>query len=142
MTFIPTPVSAGTSSPQYPYSTPLRAEFSVVDDGSGGQLFVNAGGLNGASQMDLETFFGTQFRSWALAAAFTRNYLATQTIANLNLIFRDIEVLIVGRDSAAATAAPSYLPVIVSNTPGFNFVGPGAAGTWRVTIRLRQSSEI
>lgn len=147
MAFIIVPFGAGV--PVDAFSFPNAVSLAVSDDGGGGQIYINGLGVTNsilAGATDLQTYFGSSFRSIPLLKAFRKlvgvngnqNQLAEQQFCT------NLKISIVPVNGAGVVALPNlvYLGGIGGapvTTPLLSFQGPAVSGNWRIEIGLRHS---
>ena len=146
MSFIMVP-SAG--SPAGAISLPNYCSFVVQDDGSGGNVYLNGLGVGTAqvtSAVDLKTFItglGLTWRSDALLRAF-RAVASLSTIDSMNQFLTYLDISYFFLNGVGTTQDLGFTPLLGlsgggASTPYMNIAGPGAAGLWRVDLKLRHS---
>lgn len=138
-------VPVNSSAPVFGRSYPNRVSLAFFDDGGGGNLFLNGGGISGVGVYDLKTLFtsvGMLFNSYPLLRAFRQIPNGTND-ENCDRILSEIEIV----TNQISTATPLANMAVTYNAPtplnltwpAIALVGPGIARQWRVDIRLRHS---
>jgi len=127
-------------------SLPNYCSFVIADSGAGGQVFVNGLGVTSGSvadAVDLQTLFGTAFKSFSLLRVFHAvDSLSLDDVLVQFLTYLDINCYTWGGNPV--TKMPSFIPTIgisggPANAPYLVIQGPQVAGTWRIDLKLRHS---
>lgn len=140
-------IPPGGGSPVDAYSRPDFVSFCLVDNGSGGDVYLNGCGItNGVvtGAIDLATFFGSPlFRSEVLVqGAFKAIFpSATSALTEAQLV-QNLDINIVCLTASHALPAIAYLSGVGPSpqvVPYLHLIGPAVAGSWRMDIRLRHT---
>lgn len=143
-------VPASTSPNTDPYLSPEHISLGVKDDGGGGNLLLNMGGVNDptvADAQDLSTFFGKLVTELPVARGFRPIYIPSsgagldarvtqQFVLNLGITIYPLGV-------AGVILGVGYTGVLVAGVrvPFLQFTSGGSEGAlyWRIDLQLRHS---
>lgn len=146
MSFIMVPSASNTTMV---VSQPDMCSFVVQDDGGGGNVYLNGLGVGNAqvsNAVDLKTFVtgaGVLWRSEPLRRAF-RAVASASILDAIPQLLNNLDISYYYLNGVGTTQDLGFTYLIGlsgggSTTPYLSMGGPGAAGLWRVTLRLRHS---
>lgn len=136
-------VTAGSGDSSEPISTPYEVSIGIVNNGSGGSLFMTSDPNGPGGSFNPKTFFGVNFKSYPFIAYFNKGFFASDTVAAKEFT-RDYRIAIVPILAGNVEPLPNFTLTRSNGYPMIIFQSAATAGAavqlWRLQIWLKNSS--